>query len=169
MQVLPSLCCGDWSGERRKYRAENAYIFFSNMKKDCPLRPSFLSSRNPSQCIYSVSSGKHTCTEESFYTVYLHLNMTVVRYNKEVKKKKKADGRHMLTKVRALSIFKDSIVEDLYSGNYITIDNMTKEIFLWLLFCSYNTQVLSWAATCCRLWLQWRKWKIRAIKIKLIC
>lgn len=36
----------------------------------------------------------------------------------------------MLTKVRALSIFKDSIVEDLYSGNYIIIDSMTKEIFL---------------------------------------
>lgn len=75
----------------------------------------------------------------------------------------------MLTKVRTLSIFKESIVEDLYSGNYITRDSMTKEIFLWLLFCSYNTQVISCAATCCRLWLQWRKQRITAMRIKLTC
>lgn len=109
---------------------KNTYIFFSNMSKDWPLCPSFLPSRNPSRCIYSVSNGKHASTEEGFYTVYLHLEMAVVRYNKEVKKNREADGRHMLTKVRALSLFKDSIVEDLYSGNYITIDSMTKEIFL---------------------------------------
>lgn len=39
---------------------------------------------NSSQCIYSVSNGKHTSTEEGFYTVYLHLEAAVVRYNKEV-------------------------------------------------------------------------------------
>lgn len=71
----------------------------------------------------------------------------------------------MLTKVGTLSIFKDSVVEDLCEVNDITIDSMTKEIFLWVLFCSYNTQVFSCAVTSGSLWLQWRKWKIRAIRI----
>lgn len=46
---------------------------------------------NPSQCVYSVSNGKHTSTQEGFYTVCLHLEVAVVKYNKEVKKKKKRE------------------------------------------------------------------------------
>lgn len=140
-----------WKEEMQSWRIHTHEQGLASVSK-------FFSIWNPSQSVYSVSNGKHTSTEEGFYTVCLHLEVAVVRYNKEVKKKKReADGRHILTKVRALSIFKDSIVEDLYSENYITRDSMTKEIFLWLLLCSYNTQVISCAATCCRLWLQWRK------------
>lgn len=118
-QLLPSLVWG--SGERRKYRSGAR----------TGLCVQVFSIWNPSQCVHSVSNGKHTSIEEGFYTVCLHLEVAVIRYNNEVKKKKReADGRHMLTKVRALSIFKESIVEDLYSGNYVTRDSMTKEIFL---------------------------------------
>lgn len=38
----------------------------------------------------------------------------------------------MLTKVRAFSIFKDSDIEDLCSGD--DVDSMTKEIFLTFFF-----------------------------------
>lgn len=84
MQALPSLCCGDWSGKKvgggGGRRAEK-YIHF--LFKHEQGRPSFLSSGNPSQCVYSVSNGKHASTEEGFCTVYLHLEMAVGRYNKE--------------------------------------------------------------------------------------
>lgn len=45
---------------------------------------------NPSQYIYSLSSGKHASTEQGFCPMYLHVEMTVLRYDKEVKKKKRS-------------------------------------------------------------------------------
>lgn len=124
MQLLPSLVWG--SGERRKYRAGG----YTHTSKDWPLCPSFFHLESLTMCLFCVQWKTHF-TEEGFHTVHLRPEVPVVRYNKEFKKKEReADGRHMLTKVRALSIFKESIVKDLYSGNYITRDSMTKEIFL---------------------------------------
>lgn len=75
-QLLPSLVWG--SGERRKYRSGAR----------TGLCVQVFSIWNPSQCVHSVSNGKHTSIEEGFYTVCLHLEVAVIRYNNEVKKKR---------------------------------------------------------------------------------
>lgn len=106
---------------------KNTYIFFSNMSKDVQV---FFPVGIPHN-VFILCPMENTLPLRRVFVLYT----CIWRWLWEDTIKKgwegsKADGRHMLSKVRALSIFKDSIVEDLCPGNDITIDSMTKEIFL---------------------------------------